>query len=101
MKCYVALSCFNRINSDRSIPTESTAFVALGDGKFQSYQFRQINPDHTEAFLSACIECPGFNRINSDRSIPTAPVAQQRGYQWSFNRINSDRSIPTSLLICI
>ena len=37
---------------------------------FQSYQFRQINPDAAGGGARATLE-ESFNRINSGRSIPT------------------------------
>ena len=36
---------FNRINPDKAIPTFKEICGNLADEKFQSYQFRQINPD--------------------------------------------------------
>ena len=88
--------------------------------KFQSYQFRQINPDSKWNLMGLQIFL-SFNRINSDRSIPTrcpksgsistaevsivsiqtdqsrhvSGVILQRDFSPRFNRINSDRSIPT------
>ena len=42
-------SCFNRINSDRSIPTGKRCIILdLVRALFQSYQFRQINPDERD-----------------------------------------------------
>ena len=38
---------------------------------FQSYQFRQINPDEAAERCMEKLGLPGFNRINSGRSIPT------------------------------
>ena len=64
-------SCFNRINSGRSIPTSSRM-------------------NWTEQMMNC------FNRINSCRSIPTWNSGMLH-YDCirSFNRINSCRSIPT------
>ena len=62
---------------------------------FQSYQFRQINPDISKVG-SMCRWLNGFNRINSGRSIPTAKyLLKPDGTYSGFNRINSGRSIPT------
>ena len=57
---------FRQINPDPDV-------VRLGvqyKEKFQSYQFRQINPDNGEGenMLGRVLS---FNRINSGRSIPT------------------------------
>ena len=65
--------------------------------KFQSYQFRQINPDGDYESAAQAQADVSFNRINSGRSIPTnvipaLPTKEEEG----FNRINSGRSIPTS-----
>ena len=118
----MVLFCFNRINSGRSIPTISIKLLWLIEYLFQSYQFRQINPDYCRH--SRRLEWRGsFNRINSGRSIPTGewlatiwytktvsivsiqadqsrPHPKQFGKQWkkSFNRINSGRSIPTWIM---
>ncbi len=67
---------FNRINSDRSIPTYHNAAVIEGNIKFQSYQFRQINPDFVNLNGFEAKKLGSFNRINSDRSIPTATSAE-------------------------
>ena len=87
---------------------------------FQSYQFRQINPDVGSVAVSRP-EYDRFNRINSGRSIPTlnhvwlrvqvATIVSIVSIQADqsrlleievriflkngFNRINSGRSIPT------
>ena len=114
---------FNRINSGRSIPTwwsvhrrafiESVSIVSIQADQsrpglharnfyqvaltFQSYQFRQINPDKIENMYDVpSYKC--FNRINSGRSIPTRLYSiciYRLGL--GFNRINSGRSIPTAL----
>ena len=137
---------FNRINSGRSIPTIDKCVKGINLWKvsivsiqadqsrrnvtpelrsvaygFQSYQFRQINPDtNCKTKVYAIVVC--FNRINSGRSIPTMVRKDQvdmeihsvsivsiqadqsrRGNNtynknckiYSFNRINSGRSIPT------
>ena len=68
---------------------------------FQSYQFRQINPDVDEYIIKHEKAKAGFNRINSGRSIPTkkAEIRKQK-FEKGINRINSGRSIPTvSLLV--
>ena len=93
----VLLLCgFNRINSDRSIPTTAVqAEIVATTQKFQSYQFRQINPDGKNSLDEVPSEY-SFNRINSDRSIPTMQNRVFSGDELTgFNRINSDRSIPT------
>ena len=41
----IILLSFNRINSGRSIQTKYGFKYCLEQAKFQSYQFRQINPD--------------------------------------------------------
>ena len=57
---------FRQINPDNAAE-HSTVKKVFG---FQSYQFRQINPDYVIAILhSFFVYC--FNRINSGRSIPT------------------------------
>ena len=87
--------------------------------KFQSYQFRQINPDFVDHLKQGGLfYC--FNRINSGRSIPTRLIHTTFGWTAQvsivsiqadqsrqclnfveslkyqcFNRINSGRSIPT------
>ena len=93
---------FNRINSGRSIPTrlpeEEFNIISIvsivsiqadqsrlqytlnGVGMifhvFQSYQFRQINPD-PEIWCSFFVYLCCFNRINSGRSIPTRNSLKQ------------------------
>ena len=90
------------------------------ESMFQSYQFRQINPDVGSVAVSRP-EYDRFNRINSGRSIPTlnhvwlrvqvATIVSIVSIQADqsrlleievriflkngFNRINSGRSIPT------
>ena len=89
---------FNRINSGRSIPTRSITmnFNELIKS-FQSYQFRQINPDEGNINLLHKLQDESFNRINSGRSIPTKAWYNHLIYEEiCFNRINSGRSIPTS-----
>ena len=63
--------CFNRINPNRSIPTNIESWGYDCYYLFQSYQSRQINPDFWSALRSEAQTMPCFNRINSDRSIPT------------------------------
>ena len=88
---------FNRINSGRSIPTCNLVICwSTWNMVFQSYQFRQINPDISKVG-SMCRWLNGFNRINSGRSIPTAKyLLKPDGTYSGFNRINSGRSIPTA-----
>ena len=88
--------CFNRINSGRSIPTSVIRGLRTAYEPFQSYQFRQINPDVKEKNLNRNRKT-SFNRINSGRSIPTLMYAsaKKKLIGKSFNRINSGRSIPT------
>ena len=117
-------SCFNvsivSIQADQSRHPDVVRLGVQYKEKFQSYQFRQINPDYlSRIYLIAfsivsivsiqadqsrrnsrrmeLIILYGFNRINSGRSIPTRNGAQlcamKRNH--SFNRINSGRSIPT------
>ena len=80
---------FNRINSDRSIPTQAIGKDGISvQSMFQSYQFRQINPD----VIWGTIQSNGaasFNRINSDRSIPT------------FNRVINNSSITKVSIVSI
>ena len=46
----IAFSCFNRINPNRSIPTQITRDLKINfKATFQSYQSKQINPDTTLA----------------------------------------------------
>ena len=67
---------FNRINSGRSIPTAIiSTIITFKVVKFQSYQFRQINPDISR-FLRPLLGRKSFNRINSGRSIPTQIIIQ-------------------------
>ena len=49
----ISITCFNRINSGRSIPTVVFSHVLILNVQFQSYQFRQINPDYVIA--GACL----------------------------------------------
>ena len=64
---------FNRINSDRSIPTKLNSVVDwLSFAAFQSYQFRQINPDQVK-FRSglAVIRSVSIVSIQTDQSRPS------------------------------
>ena len=63
---------------------------------FQSYQFRQINPDKKSLYMTdRC--CNSFNRINSGRSIPTWIRRINMGLwnnmfqSYQFRQINPDR----------
>ena len=47
---------FNRINPDRSIPTRIAIAQFPGQREFQSYQFRQINPDKGMGFQEVFIQ---------------------------------------------
>ena len=63
---------------------------------FQSYQFRQINPDYS-VMVNLNSYRSSFNRINSGRSIPTrCRIFNCYWIALRFNRINSGRSIPTT-----
>ena len=118
---------FNRINSGRSIPTSRVC----GGGvpvmhAFQSYQFRQINPDivisinypdllhlvsivsiqadqSRQVWMQSSIICDiwfqsyQFRQINPDLINLLADVHTVN----CFNRINSGRSIPTLLMIAL
>ena len=62
---------FNRINSGRSIPTISVALFCLSMfSVFQSYQFRQINPDLGTTYYSFDVlfkfQSYQFRQINPD-----------------------------------
>ena len=62
---------------------------------FQSYQFRQINPDGM-SHITKDEAIKSFNRINSGRSIQTLDKAEQEnfssaGFQsYQFRQINPD-----------
>ena len=137
---------FNRINSGRSIPTQNGAWrstsiddvsivsiqadqsrrimsgmTGFGDAVFQSYQFRQINPDGSyknAAVVEGNIKFQSyqFRQINPDmvyHTIIIMSIVKFQSYQFRqinpngsfdqfikcyglcFNRINSGRSIPT------
>ena len=58
---------FRQINPDLRIPVKILQVLL---SMFQSYQFRQINPDQ-QSRNSLHHKIRGFNRINSGRSIPT------------------------------
>ena len=64
--------------------------------KFQSYQFRQINPDVHQMQKISVTWRKCFNRINSGRSIPTvhSPILMDwcsSGFQsYQFRQINPD-----------
>ena len=62
------------IQADQSRPGVSAHNAKRFAKRFQSYQFRQINPDKTILKEGKCIVNIGFNRINSGRSIQTIPV---------------------------
>ena len=136
-------SCFNRINSGRSIPTERNTWIEIGRLRvsivsiqadqsrrwkharksthvcevsivsiqadqsrqeqswlllkqiwtFQSYQFRQINPDeYLLCWKIMKVSC--FNRINSGRSIPTItmPTKAEVTKMVSIVSIQADQS---------
>ena len=120
-KAYKFFISFNRINSGRSIPTfvpgkasytkRGVSIVSIQADQsrlhgmtdfgvavmvFQSYQFRQINPDANN-YAQNKLGRYCFNRINSGRSIPTLEIdyVKECIHQSRFNRINSGRSIPT------
>ena len=57
---------FRQINPDTFMKVKLKKTIL----KFQSYQFRQINPD-VQVMLMIIILLLGFNRINSGRSIQT------------------------------
>ena len=67
----------------------------IGLHGFQSYQFRQINPDVFRSLVSGTLllrfQSYQFRQINPDLTL-SKPYLD---YDSSFNRINSDRSIPT------
>ena len=71
---------------------------------FQSYQFRQINPDYYGFRYINC-KWKGFNRINSGRSIPTLRgsnliVPCHSTFQsYQFRQINPDKWFLISLKI--
>ena len=68
--------------------------ICYGMAEFQSYQFRQINPD--SVVETRYTTTTSFNRINSGRSIPTKnETARKTLLTLGFNRITSGRSIPT------
>ena len=63
----VSIVSIRQINPDDAI----IVFVGTGYIMFQSYQFRQINPDLSSRGKWSKTVVKGFNRINSGRSIPT------------------------------
>ena len=80
---------FRQINPDPDV-------VRLGvqyKEKFQSYQFRQINPDMGNIFRGWIVYL-SFNRINSGRSIPTMVKVKtcSVGYSVSIVSIQADQS---------
>ena len=84
---------FRQINPDNAAE-HSTVKKVFG---FQSYQFRQINPDATCGLInSRCRIC--FNRINSGRSIPTSVsefisnCLHQPFQSYQFRQINPGKS---------
>ena len=86
---------FNRINSGRSIPTVMQITTFALNHLFQSYQFRQINPDtNCKTKVYAIVVC--FNRINSGRSIPTKMfnsshrISKILFQSYQFRQINPD-----------
>ena len=64
--------CFNRINSGRSIPTQQVQQAPVAQQRgFQSYQFRQINPDEWTEWLDeidyySVFQSYQFRQINPD-----------------------------------
>ena len=67
----------------------------LNQPMFQSYQFRQINPDVSVSFSSGSTWYQCFNRINSGRSIPTTKskfgTLMTMAFQsYQFRQINPD-----------
>ena len=63
--------------------------------EFQSYQFRQINPDLHESEIEEDNTQESFNRINSGRSIPTSLTFVKANYNviWvSIVSIQADQS---------
>ena len=60
---------FNRINSGRSIPTYNMGiFNTLCDTMFQSYQFRQINPDLIVLIVLKILKTVSIVSIQADQS---------------------------------
>ena len=76
---YSLLNCFNRINSGRSIPTQQVQQAPVAQQRgFQSYQFRQINPDEWTEWLDeidyySVFQSYQFRQINPDLV---------NGYRW-------------------
>ena len=58
------------IQADQSRPVSDKPITMPKINLFQSYQFRQINPDFCTLPIHSS-SCSRFNRINSGRSIPT------------------------------
>ena len=88
---------FNRINLDRTIPTNSSGEARITTFLFQSYQSRQINPDVAIDKLNNLISAVSIVSIQTDQSLPVHHVIITIG-KFNFNRINLDRSIPTRVL---
>ena len=88
---------FNRINSDRSIPT---AWLSRPIPMALVTSFNRINPNRSIPTRNRrnhrSARSGSFKRINPNRLIPTWQEALHSFSLFGgFNHINSDRSIPT------
>jgi len=88
---------FNRINPNRSIPTEEDMEPDdVSIIKFQSYQSKQINPDSQYLRRNNGLRCNKFQSYQSKQINPdVASHIQEKLGLPGFNRINPNRSIPT------
>ena len=87
---------FNRINSGRSIPTIDIMARGKESGMFQSYQFRQINPDEEfnqeeEYYYVSRFQSYQFRQINPDTRTWTNGNKYNELFQsYQFRQINPD-----------
>ena len=88
--------CFNRINSGRSIPTMTAKTLAdIVNAPFQSYQFRQINPDLVKRQKTSLKEGVSIVSIQADQSRLGTSYRRKKmfdsGFQsYQFRQINPD-----------
>ena len=86
---------FNRINSGRSIPTNVAEATQTMQLSFQSYQFRQINPDEAKAQADkANAVLVSIVSIQADQSrlnfVNPTKCSNNKFQSYQFRQINPD-----------
>ena len=90
----IGMDSFNRINSGRSIPTNGDKGITTYSVLFQSYQFRQINPDSimklTQILFVKLFQSYQFRQINPDSASTASSGCTAKGV--SIVSIQADQS---------